>query len=910
MKKQLFCFFGGEKMNINHTIQKNILLFAIIAFSSSAFAQVEEIVVTARKKSESLQDIPVQVDVLTGEEILRKGVTSLDDIAKLSSGLTFDNGFTQSDTRISLRGLSPIRGRQNVAVLQDGVDLSSENLTLAGGTALINPRLFDLERVEVVKGPQSALYGRSAFAGAINYITKKPTQEGGIGYSATLASENEVDLRLSWSTGISDSTAMGINIASWSRDGYHDNQVTGEKIGGEEGTAVAITFNYEPSDDFSLVTRMEVSDDDLEPAAQLQISGSTILPVPSIATQPVNVCIIPAGPSCLAYYTVGNVISPLVTSMPNNVGILPDIDELGGATLSENPRTEQDYPGMNRETTRFSMTAVKEYDNFTFTSVTGFSKADVFTFEETGYWGSGFDHTHAGELYYEQSTETRSQELRIQSNNDGAKRWTIGMQLWDQEMELNDGSFNAFTYLETRPFFPPAFLYNAINNNPAFNGSGAQYIAPVCAPGTVGGDAAGCLTRGMMLWNRDGKHESVYAMFEFDITDNFTLSIEGRYSDEQETVCGSDGGGTVDPNGMGFAGPGLTLLAPKMWTYRICGDHKETMFTPKMTGTYTVSDDLMFYGSAASSKKPGGISTVTGGGFNIFDPDDNRFEAEEMMVYELGIKSLLMDGRLQLNGDIFLQDFTDKQAATQVVNQTTGLLQSKVVNAASAEVKGIELDLLYLASDNLSLSLSYTHLNNEYKDFKRLTAGAANLASAGNCRIVTDSSGKNTCEIDLSGNPLENAPENAFVLGASYNWETADGRSWVIEADVVYQDDRYVDHFKRVMLDSYYKVDLRAGWVSNDFEVIAYVENAFDDVSTRSAFGFTDFNQMIYVLGIPTFCGVAGPGAGSGVSYPTPCVNAANIGQSNGPSTFVLPTSHAMYFPDGRRYGIRIKKTF
>ena len=129
------------------------------------------------------------MDVLTTGEILRKGVTSLSDVAKLSSGLVFDNGFSQSDTRISLRGLSPIRGRQNVAVLQDGVDLSSENLTTAGGTALINPRLFDLERVEVVKGPQSALYGRSAFAGAINYITKKPTQEGGGSYSATLASE-------------------------------------------------------------------------------------------------------------------------------------------------------------------------------------------------------------------------------------------------------------------------------------------------------------------------------------------------------------------------------------------------------------------------------------------------------------------------------------------------------------------------------------------------------------------------------------------------------------------------------------------------------------------------------------------------------------------------------------------------
>ena len=151
-------------------------LFAFV-FTMSSVAQIEEIVVTARKKAENLQDIPVQVDVIGSEKLERAGITSLEDVAKMSASMVFDNGFSQQDTRITLRGLSPVRGRQNVAVLQDGVDLSSENLTIAGGTALINSRLFDLERVEIVKGPQSALYGRSAFAGAINYVTKKPTQE-------------------------------------------------------------------------------------------------------------------------------------------------------------------------------------------------------------------------------------------------------------------------------------------------------------------------------------------------------------------------------------------------------------------------------------------------------------------------------------------------------------------------------------------------------------------------------------------------------------------------------------------------------------------------------------------------------------------------------------------------------------
>ena len=146
-------------------------LFAIF-FTISSVAQIEEIVVTARKKAENLQDIPVQVDVLNSQKLERSGITSLEDMSKLSSAMVFDNGFSQQDTRITLRGLSPVRGRQNVAVLQDGVDLSSENLTIAGGTALINPRLFDMERVEVVKGPQSALYGRSAFAGASTMSAK------------------------------------------------------------------------------------------------------------------------------------------------------------------------------------------------------------------------------------------------------------------------------------------------------------------------------------------------------------------------------------------------------------------------------------------------------------------------------------------------------------------------------------------------------------------------------------------------------------------------------------------------------------------------------------------------------------------------------------------------------------------
>ena len=170
-----------------------------------------------------------------------------------------------------------------------------------------------MERVEVVKGPQSALYGRSAFAGAINYVSKKPTQEEQSSVSLTLGSESETDLRASWSGGISDDTSMGVNIAAWSRDGYHNSIPSGQPVGGEEGVGASITFNYEPNDEFTLLTRFEYSDDDYEPAAQYQQSGTTTLPIPANAIAPVNTCIIPTPTMCLAYFTTGKVISPLVT---------------------------------------------------------------------------------------------------------------------------------------------------------------------------------------------------------------------------------------------------------------------------------------------------------------------------------------------------------------------------------------------------------------------------------------------------------------------------------------------------------------------------------------------------------------------------------------------------------------------
>ncbi|MDQ1302885.1 MAG: iron complex outerrane recepter protein, partial [Pseudomonadota bacterium] len=138
----------------------------------TVLAQIEEVVVTTRKREENLQDIPLAVSAITAEQIQRQGINSLADVVQNQPSVKFDQSFGPADNRITVRGLSNTRGRSNVAFLIDGIDVTTENLISAGSGLLANRRLLsDVERIEVVKGPQSALFGRSAFAGAISYIT-------------------------------------------------------------------------------------------------------------------------------------------------------------------------------------------------------------------------------------------------------------------------------------------------------------------------------------------------------------------------------------------------------------------------------------------------------------------------------------------------------------------------------------------------------------------------------------------------------------------------------------------------------------------------------------------------------------------------------------------------------------------
>jgi len=118
---------------------------------------LEEVVVTARKREENLQNVSMSISAIPASEIEKLGISDVSQVAKLDSSLIYDKGYSATDNRIQIRGLSPTRGRVNVAVLVDGIDTSSESISFGGGSLLATNKLLDLQAIEIVKGTQSAL---------------------------------------------------------------------------------------------------------------------------------------------------------------------------------------------------------------------------------------------------------------------------------------------------------------------------------------------------------------------------------------------------------------------------------------------------------------------------------------------------------------------------------------------------------------------------------------------------------------------------------------------------------------------------------------------------------------------------------------------------------------------------------
>ncbi|WP_446830941.1 TonB-dependent receptor [Candidatus Foliamicus sp.] len=862
------------------------LLLAIPAPAQNNTA-FEEIVVTTRKKEENLQDIPIAVTALSREDMERAGVKELNEVAHHDSSLQFDMGFTPGDTRLVIRGLAPTRGRPNAATLVDGIDISSEAIGVAGGTLLINPRMLDIERVEVVKGPQSALYGRSAFAGAVQYVTRDPSDEMEGEFSLDGAEEGYYTFKGSLSGPLGESAGFRLNALYWEEGGFYQNSITGNDIGGGEGLGLAATLKFEPSDSASYKLRMEYADDEFEVMPQANVPFNGVNRVPAAASRCnggfVNDddCDGPAKilQDHLLRTGAADPNDPAVfddMDQPAVIGRIPDADELA-VTLTPDYREgigNDDFPGSTREVLRFSLVANWEVGPGTLTSLTGLADADVtaqLDIDRIAEAGSdGMDITTASQILNTWSeTSLLSQELRYVSNFEGRLNFAVGAQLWQEDVDQHDrnhtiitaGTYCSLLRLQPSPF-APAFTIDTFGGNPRFG------IPPNPARNTCKYTSypSALITqqifdaREATTVSRDTDHQSLYLSFDFNLTETLLAHAEARWIDESTDLtspntfnaaarraegpgslqaCGSSGNcipghswGAYPPDGFGAAGNFATPI-----TF----SRSDSYVTPKLSLQWTPSDTTMAYFSWAVANKPGGFSTLGIGGFGgdangNGEPDEIVFEPEEMQVWELGMKRTLLGGRLRLNGAYFFQDFTDKQISTQRIIR--GQLGTVVSNASGAEVHGIELDANWLISENWRLIGGYTWLDSEYTDYKVLSTGSADAARVGNCTLVLVAD-QPICEVDRSGFELERSPRHAWQFTLAYQGPSRIRQGWDSFASFSanYQSERFIEDFNRKILKSYWLANLNFGLATDEWEFTVYVNNVFDDDTVRWAGG-------------------------------------------------------------------------
>ncbi|MCB1596554.1 MAG: TonB-dependent receptor [Gammaproteobacteria bacterium] len=456
----------------------------ITLLAQPAMAIPEEIVVTARKYEESIQEIPIAVSAFTAQNIEQLNLKSIDDIAKFTPGFSFTSGFGRQpgSDRPSLRGITTV---VNGVANSSAVGYFVDGIYLSGSPQATE--LSNLERVEIIKGPQAAQFGRGTYAGAINYITRKPSLDGLEGGATITGAEHDTQEYSGWLSGplIDNQLAYYLSAGYDTYGGEFTNQAYGDKLGGTETKNITAKLLWTPLDGLEITLKggMQRTDDD---HFAIYLQPRTLNNCyPRTATTP----------RARGYYCGTAVLDE------NNInlatGLLEGAD--GGMSGAE---IDRDLASLAIEYTGPS--------GYTFTSTTGYIADKVNTGFDNSY--ANYDPVpfgaSAGSFYQldEDKSETFTQELRVTTPQDARVRGTFG-----------------FYFLDIK-------AWEVYNRKVLSSGvSALQTIAN--------------------LTTQRVQNRAVFGGIDVDINDRLTVGLEGRYSSDDVEVSNvvNDGTGTIDP---------------------------------------------------------------------------------------------------------------------------------------------------------------------------------------------------------------------------------------------------------------------------------------------------------------------------------------------------------------------------
>jgi iron complex outermembrane receptor protein len=684
---------------------------ALFLAAPNAFAQDQEpaaqenvvgdIIVTAQKRSENLQDVPIAMQAYSGEQLQEAGVSRLTDITRLTPNINVvvQNALSQ---HIVIRGVGTNEffgnAPSSVGLYMDEVSLNSSYLSTLG--------LFDMQRVEILRGPQNSLFGRNTTGGAVNYISNLPEVGGSVeGYGSLIVGmHNLLEAEGGVTLPVGQDFAVRLAGITHTRDGIWNNLDTGDDSYGDEnryslrGTAV-----WEPSNAtrFTLSAHHARADDQAQPQ---KVAGAFL-------NNP------PLRMNDLAPFA-GNI--DWAGGNLNTVGDVPTVNVEGFDHFTRNWRDVW-TGGSQRAELRVDGGYLKiehDFGTVTLTSISAYDHTHAFYEEDNTANGNNTGGPNSDVLIIDQDTEYEqvSQEIRLASDDDDARfRWILGAFYFNEDSTLaQDIRFGTNGFPGAHP--------SAVGITPP----GLFDVIPNPYPNTLSFSIADLEDQSM----------SVYGQADYDLTDRLTLTLGLRYTEDNKRnpsyfagafdITGADpatfyGLGMLRQLTVGLSpclfGQGIGLpfqnncatLDTPATDPTVRGDMETGELGGRIGLQYHVSDDVMLYANYSRGFKSGKFD------LEFLHTRDTPFprrplDVETLDSYEIGFKSTLYDRTLLFNGAIFFNVWQDQQVFNVGVNGP------EFFNLPESQVLGAEFELNWIPAENWVVTAGVGLLNSEITD--------------------------------------------------------------------------------------------------------------------------------------------------------------------------------------------------
>ncbi len=755
------------------------LVAALSVIALPALAQdlvLEEVVVTAQKRAQSLQDVPISVSAVAGEKMQDAGIMNLGDLT------AYVPNFTKSDTSIgqilSIRGISSgVNGGFEQSVVQ-----YVDDIAMTRG-AMSRMPFLDLERVEILRGPQNVLFGKNSIAGAISSTTAKPTDElEGLVFVQYQDEDEAKEIQGMISGPLTDWLRGRLAYRGFENDGFHTNNLTGEDDGGREEHTLRLILAADLSENIDATLKLERSEFDFDGRGDELFAGYT-------------------NEAGLGYVDVGNAVL-------NPAGWGSD-DGKGNFKRNTNVDEWNDNTSNNVTfTLNWGLSSGIEM-----TAVTGYLDFDYDSLIDTD--GSGFNFLNNNN---KEDFEQFSQEIRFVSPGGETIDWIAGLyyQNWDLDLD-------GITFLEEngRGAGLAALGAGAVlgyENTKIFTSESDTYA--VFAQATWNVTDAVRLTLG-------GRYtvEEKDASRRLDLVNNETGTINpgfgpsGAPNDDLAALITGRIAFGQDYESLGLLDQQLggalsASLGVPLLTHNLQEDRDEDFFTPTIIAEWDVTFDTMLYANVSRGYKAGGFDYQGALG----DPGSFEYEEESLDSFEVGFKTNFADGAAELSGAVFFNKYDDLQ-----VSVFDGFVSFVVDNAAEAEAWGVEMDGRWRATEALTLSGSVGYLDFEFQDWPEAKCAAGRIL-AGN----TNPDGS-TC--DYSGRSNIFSPELSAALSADYFVPITSGWDFRATLDVNYLDEQDVEPSldKLVEQDARTMVNLRLAFENENWSLAVLGKNLTDE---------------------------------------------------------------------------------